>query len=78
MTNNLSILNRTLRLVTGFSIIVAVLSLGQMPTWLLLLSTYPIFTAIINWDPFYAIYKMLNAHSNNTPMLPRGTRSASA
>jgi len=78
MTNNLSIFNRTIRLITGFSIIGAVLSLEQMPTWLILLSIYPIFTAIINWDPFYAIYKMLNVQSKTTPILPRGTRSVSA
>jgi len=79
MTDNLTPYSRAIRLVVGFGIIGAVLGMEQMPTWLLLLSPYPVITGVIDWDPFYAIFKKLNMQTNNSgTILPHDTHNASA
>jgi hypothetical protein len=70
--------NRTTRFVTGAAIIIAVLTMPQLPAWLSLVTIYPVITGIIKWDPFYALIKMLSNNVISTPALPNRTRSASA
>ena len=56
MNSNLGNIERITRHVVGFGLIIAVLTLPQVPTWLALLAIYPVFTAILKWDPFYGVY----------------------
>ncbi|MBI5450125.1 MAG: DUF2892 domain-containing protein [Gammaproteobacteria bacterium] len=77
MTNNLSAFDQTVRLISGAVIIGAVLAQPQLPAWLALLATYPVFTALINWDPFYALIKALKGDFDDTTMLPNGASKAS-
>jgi hypothetical protein len=56
MTFNLSTFDQIARFTSGMAIIIAVLALEQAPVWLALIATYPVFTAILKWDPIYAAY----------------------
>jgi hypothetical protein len=56
MNSNLGNIERLTRHVFGFGLIIAVLTLPQVPAWLALLAIYPLFTAILKWDPFYEVY----------------------
>lgn len=76
---NLTLFNRAIRMAVGFGIIGAVLGVEQLPTWLLLLSPYPVITGIISWDPFHAVFGKSNTLAKDSnPVLPHGTHSASA
>ena len=56
MNSNLGIIESITRHAVGFGLIIAVLTLPQIPAWLALLAIYPVFTAILKWDPFYEVY----------------------
>jgi len=43
------------RYVLGAGLIGAVLVSSSVPAWIALLACYPIFTAMIQWDPFNAL-----------------------
>jgi hypothetical protein len=43
------------RYVLGAGLIGAVLASASVPAWVALLACYPIFTAMIQWDPFNAL-----------------------
>ena len=76
---DLTLFNRAIRVAVGFGIIGAVLGMEQLPTWLLLLSPYPVITGIISWDPFHAVFRKSNTHvKGSNQVLPHGTHSASA
>lgn len=51
----LSIAARLIRTALGSLLIALVLLVDQMPIWFALLATYPLFTAMMTWDPFYAV-----------------------
>jgi len=76
---NLTPFNRAIRIAVGFGIIGVVLGVEQLPTWLLLLSPYPVITGIISWDPFHAVFGKSNTLAKDSNhALPHGTHSASA
>ena len=56
MNSNLGNIEWFTRHIVGFGLIIAVLTLPQAPAWLALLAIYPVFTAILKWDPFYEVY----------------------
>lgn len=51
---NLGIVEKTLRWTIGALLIGAVIMGLAVPAWLAILATYPVLTAIVSWDPFYA------------------------
>ena len=45
------------RLVLGMGMIGAVLATPAIPSWIALVACYPIFTAIMQWDPANALFE---------------------
>lgn len=43
------------RMLVGISLIIATLLVDAAPSWLALLGAYPILTAMLTWDPVYAL-----------------------
>jgi hypothetical protein len=56
MAANLGINELVIRSLVGIGIAASVISLSQIPAWIALFTPYPFFTAILRWDPFYALY----------------------
>ena len=61
MNSNVRAHEQVIRPVLSILIAVAVLLLPQLPPWLALVAIYPFFTALIEWDPFYAVFNALRA-----------------
>lgn len=61
MYSNVNTHEQIIRPIISILIAVAVLRLPQIPPWVALLSVYPFFTALIGWDPFYAVFNALRA-----------------
>jgi len=59
MNTNVNISEQLIRPALSIMIAVAVLLMPQLPPWLALVAIYPFFTALIGWDPFYAIFNAL-------------------
>ncbi len=55
LAQNLGRTETSLRWILGGGLIMAVLSSAYTPAWLALLAAYPVFTAILAWDPLYAM-----------------------
>ena len=53
------------RFILGAVLIGIVMQIPNAPVWLALVATYPIFTAIIAWDPFYAVFEALRQKPTN-------------
>jgi hypothetical protein len=68
MSTNLGINEQVVRSLVGIGIPTAVLSLSQIPAWIALFTMYPFFTAILRWDPFYALYLAAMRHKGHTGM----------
>lgn len=66
MTNS----DRNIRFVVGTFLIFCVLFLWTKPA-LALIAIYPINTAIIKWDPFYAIYFALKDFAVRSHVFPK-------
>ena len=68
---NVSLSDCLSRLLVGISLIAVTLFIDVAPTWLALLGAYPILTAIIGWDPMYAliegIHQKLPAMAKSKP-----------
>ena len=56
MNFNLSFYDRINRAIIGSIMLIATMATSSIPPWVALLTLYPILTAIIVWDPFYAIF----------------------
>jgi hypothetical protein len=52
--SNLGKFEKIARLTLGAVLIGMVMQIPNAPVWLALVATYPIFTAILAWDPIYA------------------------
>lgn len=46
------------------------------PTWLALLSAYPFLTALVSWDPFYAMYMRFTRGVENIKVSQRRKAAA--
>lgn len=55
MNTNIGSFERVIRPIVAIGIITMVMVLAQIPPWLALLATYPFFTALLSWDPIYAL-----------------------
>ena len=69
MSTNVKTSEQVIRPIFSILIAVAVLLLPQLPPWLALVAIYPFFTALIGWDPFYAVFNALRdrQQANNIP-----------
>ena len=74
MHSNVNTPEQIIRPIFALLIAVAVLLLPQLPPWLALAAIYPFFTALIGWDPFYALF---NALRNRQPAQAISTRMSS-
>lgn len=59
MNANVNTSEKVIRPIFSIVIAVAVLWLPQLPPWLALVAIYPFFTALIGWDPFYAVLSLI-------------------
>ena len=59
MNTNIKTSEQVIRPIFSLMIAAAVLLLPQLPPWLALVAIYPFFTALIGWDPFYAVFNIL-------------------
>jgi Inner membrane protein YgaP-like, transmembrane domain len=59
MNTNVNTPEQVIRPIFSLMIAAAVLLLPQLPPWLALVAIYPFFTALIGWDPFYAVFNAL-------------------
>jgi uncharacterized protein (DUF983 family) len=55
MNLNMGFYDRINRIVIGSMILIAIMATNSLPPWVTLLTLYPILTAIIAWDPIYAM-----------------------
>jgi hypothetical protein len=78
MTRNINTFDRITRFVTGFAIIAAVLTMDQIPAWFTLLAIFPVFTAIIRWDPLYTLSMIIKGRFTSSPIYTNRTHNASA
>ena len=64
LTSNISFAEQTRRYAIGAALIALVLANSAFPAWLSLLACYPIFTALIQWDPVnFLIQRVINRFS---------------
>jgi hypothetical protein len=59
MNSNVKTSEQVIRPIVSIIIATAVLLMPQLPPWLALVAFYPFFTALIGWDPFYAVFNAL-------------------
>jgi len=57
MNFNMSLYDRINRIVIGSVMLIATMATNSIPPWVALLTLYPMLTAIIAWDPLYAIFE---------------------
>ena len=56
MNFNLRFYDRINRAIIGSMMLLATMATSGIPPWVALLALYPILTAIIAWDPLYALF----------------------
>ena len=71
MNFNMSFYDRINRIVIGSMMLVATMATNSIPPWVALLTLYPILTAIVAWDPLYAIIGAIFSKSQRTADKPR-------
>ena len=71
MNFNMGFYDRINRIVIGSMMLIAIMATNSLPPWATLLTLYPILTAIIAWDPFYAMLgaSLGKMHRNSTGKL---------
>ena len=65
MIANIKTSERVVRSVFSIIIPIAVLLSPDLPPWLALVAIYPFFTALTEWDPFYAAFNALRRLPTN-------------
>ena len=60
MDFNVGTKDKVNRLIVGFGLIIFAMTMSGTPPWIALAALYPILTAIVAWDPVYAVYTMLS------------------
>ena len=78
MNTNVKTSEQVIRPIFSLIITTAVLLLPQLPPWLALVATYPFFTALIGWDPFYAIFHFLRNRQQTQGISNRVSHGVSA
>jgi len=59
MSENISLYECILRYVLGAVLTVLSVITLQIPVWVAIIATYPIFTALVQWDPLYALFEVI-------------------
>lgn len=59
MYANLNTHEQFIRYGTGAALIALSAFTLQIPLWFTLVATYPIFTAMVQWDPLYALFAVV-------------------
>lgn len=73
---NLSRSEALRRLVLGSGLIGAVLLSPTIPSWIALVACYPIFTAIMQWDPANVVFQKVVTNMNSETQKAMFVRSA--
>lgn len=60
--DNVSTFDRLARMALGSFMVAAIFYPGVTATWLALLAIYPFTTAVIAWDPLYALINQVKLH----------------
>jgi hypothetical protein len=55
----------------GSLVLIAMMSVANIPTWLFLTPLYPALTAIAGWDPFYALINLARLWKLEKPEFSR-------
>lgn len=77
MNVNVGNIERIIRTVVSIGIITAI-SLTQVSPWLALVATYPFFTALFQWDPFYALIQAISYRQDTSRLRSNATHRVSA
>lgn len=64
------------RLVLGMGLIGAVLASPAIPSWIALVACYPVFTAIMQWDPANVLFQKVAAGMGSETQKALFVRSA--
>ena len=72
MNSNVGTYEAVSRLILAIVIDAAVLLLAAMPPWIAITAIYFFFTALIQWDPFYALFDALRMR-HDVNVMPRDT-----
>ena len=75
MDFNIGMNDRVNRIIVGSMLILALMVTDNTPAWIALAALYPVLTAIIAWDPVYAVFNQL-AKLFNTRTLKKGGKLA--
>ena len=70
MFGQLSIHQQIIRYGLGALLIVLSVVTLQIPVWFAFVATYPVFTAMVQWDPLYALFDVIRQQ------LPKGVMPA--
>jgi len=65
---NFSSIERSLRFLVSLNLIAAVVLL-VLPSWVALIAVYPFTTALIAWDPMYAVIQSLQFRSGQKDVM---------
>lgn len=66
LKENMSSYESGFRMVLGSLFLIAAVFTGFTDLWVALLAIYPVMTAIMAWDPFYAAIRMLVCMSKSS------------
>lgn len=61
LQGNMTTVEMVLRVLLGIALLAGVMSNGLLPIWAALVAVYPVITAMISWDPVYALVASLRA-----------------
>ncbi len=68
MFENLNTHEQIIRYGTGTALIVLSAFTLQIPLWFALVATYPIFTAMVQWDPLYTLFAVIRRQLMKEPV----------
>ena len=75
LKENLGVVGVGFRFLFGALLLAVIMVNSVVPVWLALLAIYPVMTAIMAWDPVYAIFHVLRlnvagSHHNKMKAIP--------
>ena len=71
MSSKIGIFEQIVRYGIGALLIVLAVITLQIPLWFAFVATYPIFTAMVQWDPLYALISIVRQRLAKGMMAPR-------
>ena len=77
MQGNIGFNERLIRYVVGALLIVLSVLMMQIPLWFACVANYPIFTAMVQWDPFYALFDLVRRQFTSRPAVVREAYASS-